>query len=96
AGTSPITKASGTKRVVLARFARNAWLGDACDRWAFSSLTRSPGARAYYDALRGRGQSHHAALRMLANRWVGILHGCLRHRQRYVEETAWTAREVAA
>jgi hypothetical protein len=96
AGTSPITKASGTKRVVLARFARNAWLADACDRWAFCSLTWSPGARAYYDALRARRQNHHQALRMLANRWVGILHGCLRHRSRYGEQIAWAARAVAA
>ena len=42
AGTSPITKASGHSRVVLARFARNRRLGDACDQWAFCSLTRSP------------------------------------------------------
>jgi hypothetical protein len=96
AGTSPITKASGTKRVVVARFARNAWLADACDRWAFCSLTKSPGARAYYDALRARQQEHHAALRTLANRLVGILHGCLRHRCRYAEEIAWAAREAAA
>jgi Transposase/Transposase IS116/IS110/IS902 family len=96
AGTSPITKASGTKRVVQARYARNAWLADACDRWAFCSLTRSPGARAYYDALRARRQDHHQALRMLANRWVGILHGCLRHRCGYVEEIGWAARVVAA
>jgi hypothetical protein len=95
AGTSPITRASGTKRVVVARFARNAWLADVCDRWAFCSLTRSPGARAYYDALRARRQNHHAALRMLANRWVGILHACLRHRCRYVEEIAWATAKAA-
>jgi hypothetical protein len=82
--------------VVIARFARNAWLADACDRWAFSSLTRSPGARAYYDALRARKLDHHPALRTLANRWVGIFHGCLRHRCRYVEEIAWAARVAAA
>jgi transposase len=96
AGTSPITKASGTKRVVAARFARNAWLADTCDRWAFSSLGCSPGARTYYDALKARQLGHHAALRALANRWVGILHGCLHHRQAYVEDIAWAARTVAA
>lgn len=56
AGTSPITKASGTRRVVLARFARNERLFDACYLWAFSSLTKSPEARRYYDAQRARGQ----------------------------------------
>lgn len=89
AGTAPITKASGTRQVVLARVARNRRLADACYLWAFSSLTRSAGARRYYDSLRGRGQTHHQALRALANRWVGILHGCLRYRTRYSEDIAW-------
>lgn len=89
AGTSPITKASGKSHVVLARFARNHRLGDALDQWAFCSLTRSPGARAYYDTLRSRGKTHHQALRQLANRWVGILHGCLESQARYEEEIAW-------
>jgi hypothetical protein len=96
AGTSPITKASGRKRVVLARYVRNQWLADSLPRWAFSSLTGSAGARRYYDALRARGQAHHAALRRLANRWVGILHACLQSRRRYVEEIAWPRLEVAA
>ena len=44
-GMSPITKASGTKRVVLARYARNRRLGDALFLQAYSALglTRSPG-----------------------------------------------------
>jgi transposase len=50
AGTSPITKASGKSRVVLARYARNRRLADACHLWAFSAITASPGARAFYDA----------------------------------------------
>jgi hypothetical protein len=43
AGTSPITRASGTKRIVLARFARNMRLADAIYLWAFASLSASPG-----------------------------------------------------
>ena len=38
AGTSPITKASGKKKVVLARYVRNKRLYDAIDQWAFCSL----------------------------------------------------------
>ncbi|GAA2092095.1 IS110 family transposase [Microlunatus panaciterrae] len=76
-GISPITKASGTKRVVLARYARNRRLGDALFRQAYSALRSSPGARAYYDQHRARGATHYQALRTLANRLVGILHGCL-------------------
>lgn len=89
AGTSPITKASGTRRVVLARFARNEHLFDACFRWAFCSLTQSPGARAHYDRQRAKGKTHSQALRHLANRLVGILDACLRHRQTYREAVAW-------
>jgi hypothetical protein len=56
---------------------------------ALSALTASPGARAFYDAQRAKGLSHHDALRRLANRLVGILHGCLKTRTLYDEDTAW-------
>ena len=96
AGTSPITKASGTRRVVLARYARNKRLADALHQQAWCALTASPGARAYYDAQRARGGTHHQALRTLANRLVGILDGCLRHRTTYDETIAWAHRTQAA
>jgi hypothetical protein len=96
AGTSPITRASGIRRVVLARYARNRHLADATHQWAFCALTASPGARAYYDAIRARGVSHHAALRQLGNRLVGILHGCLKTRTGYDEDTAWPSPTAAA
>jgi hypothetical protein len=88
-GMSPITKASGTKRVVLARYARNRRLGDALFRQAYSALQSSPGARAFYDRQRARGATHYQALRALANRLVGILHGCLRTGTLYDENRAW-------
>lgn len=89
AGSAPITRASGTRLVVLARVARNRRLADACYLWAFSALGASPGARRYYDARRARGATHHQALRALSNRLVGVLHGCLRHRCAYREDVAW-------
>ena len=58
----------------------------------FCSLTRSPGAREFYDQKRAAGDLHHQALRALANRLVGILHGCLKHRTPYNEHTAWAHR----
>ncbi|MDP8977601.1 MAG: IS110 family transposase [Actinomycetota bacterium] len=93
-GSSPITKASGKHRVVLARFLRNRRLADAITWWAFCSLTSSPGARAFYEHHRVNGDTHHQALRALSNRWVGILHGCLRHETAYDETTAWGHREA--
>jgi transposase len=89
AGTSPITRASGSRRVVLARYARNRRLADAVHQWAFCAMRGSPGARAYYQQLRERGTGHQAALRQLGNRLVGILHGCLKTRTAYDETTAW-------
>jgi hypothetical protein len=90
AGSAPITKASGRSLVVLARHARNRRLADALEQWAFCSLTRSPGARRYYDQLRARNKTHHQALRQLANRWVGILHTCLDRGVIYDEHLAWS------
>ena len=89
AGTSPITRTSGKKRVVLARHIHNDRLVDAIGLQAFAALRASPGARAYYDHLRARGVGHRAALRQLGNRLVGILHGCLKTRTPYREDTAW-------
>jgi hypothetical protein len=89
AGTSPITRASGKKRTVSARYARNDHLADAVHRQAFCALSSSPGARAYYDSLRDRKKSYNAALRQLGNRLVGILHGCLKTGTLYDEATAW-------
>ncbi|HET7355848.1 MAG TPA: IS110 family transposase, partial [Nocardioidaceae bacterium] len=90
AGTAPITKASGKKKIVLARYARNRRLGDALQQWAFCSLRGSPGATAYYRQLRARNIGHQAALRQVANRLVGILHGCLKTHTPYDEATAWS------
>jgi transposase len=89
AGTAPITRASGTRRVVLARVATNKRLRDALHLQAFTALTASPGARAYYDTRRADGHTHHQALRAVSNRLVGILHGCLRHGTHYDETAAW-------
>ena len=96
AGTSPVTKTSGTRRVVLARYARNRRLADALHQQAFAALSASPGARAFYDSHRARGATHHQALRALSNRLVGILDGCLRHRTSYHEATAWAHRTQPA
>ena len=92
AGTSPITRASGKHRVVLARYARNKHLANACYLWAFTSINPSPGARAFYDQRRAHGDTHNRATRALANRWVGILHGCLTNHTPYQEHTAWAHR----
>ena len=90
AGTAPVTRASGRSRRVTARRVRNKRLGDACHWWAFSTLTKSAGARVHYDRRRAAGDHHNAALRNLANKLLGRLWWCLQHQQPWDEDTAWS------
>jgi hypothetical protein len=76
--------------VVLSRHVRNRRLADACYLWAFSALTKSLGARAYYDRRRAAGDTHSKALRRLSNKLLGQLHHCLATGQTYDETAAWT------
>jgi hypothetical protein len=93
AGTSPLTIASGKKKTVHARYIRNKHLIDALHAQALSALTASPGARRYYDKLRDREIGHDDALRRVASRLTGILHGCLKTGTSYDEATAWPHRD---
>lgn len=94
AGTSPITRQSGKKRTVLARHVHNDRLVDALNTQAFAAVKASAGARVYYEQLRLRGAGHNAPLRQVANRLVGIAHGCLKTRTLYDEATAWAHHPV--
>lgn len=89
AGTAPVTRASGRSSYVKARKVRNKRLGDACHWWAFSTLTKSPGARAHYDRRRALGDTHNAALRNLANKLLGRLWWCIHNQQPWDESAAW-------
>jgi len=96
AGTAPITKESGRRRVVLARRARNRHprrrllpLGLLL---AHAIPRRPPLLRRPAPARK----THRQALRQLGNRWVGILHGCLERRESYHETLAWPEAERGA
>ncbi|WP_406492432.1 hypothetical protein OG936_03440 [Streptomyces sp. NBC_00846] len=80
---------------MTARYVRNDRLIDALIAQAFSTLRVSAGARTYYERQRARGIEFNAALRQLANRLVGILHGCLKTGTPYDEATAWSQRAHA-
>ena len=92
AGTAPVTIASGRSHYVKARKVRNKRLGDACHWWAFSMLTKSPGAREHYDKRRAAGDRHNAALRNLANKLLGRLWWCLVNNQPWDDDAAWPHR----
>lgn len=74
---------------MVARLARNKRLFDAAYQWAFCALTTSPGARSYYDDHDPGPHTSKVARRKLANKLMGILHGCLTHRTMYDEDLAW-------
>jgi hypothetical protein len=52
-------------------------------RWAFGTLTRSPGSRARYDERRTHGDRYAAALRIVGGRLLAGLHRCLATGQPY-------------
>lgn len=85
AGTAPVTRASGTLRVVAARFACQRWLRPALLPRALGALRRSPWARAFDDARRAAGPAHHQALRARAHRRLAVLDQLLATGQRYAE-----------
>jgi len=57
------------------------------------SRHQSVWANAYYEMQRGRGKSHHAALRALAFKWIRIIYHCWKQRELYDEETYLAALE---
>jgi transposase len=96
AGKAPVTRRSGRSELVVAcRLACNRHLANAVQQWAFCSLQESGWARAFYDAQRGRGKAHQAALRALGNRWLEVLWHCLMRGQRYDEATHVANRQRA-
>jgi transposase len=88
AGRAPVTRRSGRSEFTIARrLAYNRHLGEAVQQWAFCSLNRSAWARDYYNTKIAAGNTHHAALRKLGNRWLEVLWHCLRLGVPYNEAT---------
>jgi hypothetical protein len=86
AGRAPVTRRSGRSEFTIARrLACNRHLGEATQQWAFCSLSRSAWAREFYDTKIATGDTHHAALRKLGNRWLEVLWHCLRKGTLYDE-----------
>jgi Transposase/Transposase IS116/IS110/IS902 family len=72
-GSSPVTRRSGTKIVIHARYARNDRLADALFMQAERALPVSPGAKAYYDRRIARKSTHPQAIRAVS---TGSLESC--------------------
>jgi len=91
AGSAPITRASGKKKLVGRRFIKNDRLLAAGFLWAFSALQASPGADAHYRRRREAGDWHASAQRNLFNRMIGQLYHCLQTGQLFDEQHAFTS-----
>ena len=87
AGIAPVTERSGKTCWVHHRLACPKFLKQTFHEYADQSIRFSPWARAYYDQQRGRGNTHHAALRSLAFKWMRILFRCWKTRTPYDEAT---------
>ncbi|MGW8452456.1 IS110 family transposase [Streptomyces niveus] len=92
AGVVPVTWASGTEARVSLRRAANHHLRNALYQAAFCSLTRSPGAAAYYQQQRGRGATHNTALRNVGAKLLRCLYRCLERDLLYDESAAFPPR----
>ena len=85
-GIAPVTERSGKSHWVHWRLACPKFLRQSFHEFAAQSILFSTWARAFYDHLRSRGTSHHAAVRTLAFKWIRILFRCWKNRTPYQEQ----------
>jgi transposase len=85
AGTAPVTRQSGRRRVVSIRRACNMDLRSTLHLWADHSRVKCVWAQVYYEKKKQEGMGHAAALRCLAQRWIKILWRMWRDRVPYDE-----------
>lgn len=75
-GIAPVLERSGQRQWIHFRRACPKFLRQTFQEWAGHSIGSSDWARAYYQHQRTKGQSHHAAVRALAFKWIRILYRC--------------------
>lgn len=87
AGIAPVTSRSGNSAWIHWRWQCPTFLRQTFVEWAALTIPRSFWAKAYYQQQREKGQSHQAALRSLAFKWIRILFRCWQTRTTYDEST---------
>lgn len=85
AGVAPVTERSGKTSWVHWRWQCPTFLRQTFVEWAGQSIQHSFWARAFYQQQRERGNSHQAAVRALAFKWLRILFRCWQNRVPYDE-----------
>jgi transposase len=86
-GIAPVTEGSGKSKTIYRRRACPKFILQTFHEFADHSVARSRWARAYYLQQKQRGNSHHAAVRSLAYKWIRILFRCWKNQVVYNEDT---------
>ena len=84
-GIAPVVESSGKQEWIHWRWACPKFLRQTFHEYAWLSVRKSEWAKAYYDKQRGRGKSHHSAVRALAFKWIRIMYRCWKDRCPYDE-----------
>jgi transposase len=84
-GIAPVLERSGKRQRTRYRWACPKFLRQSFHEFAAFSRQRSVWAGRYYEQQRGRGKSHHQAVRALAFKWIRILFTCWQSRTPYDE-----------
>lgn len=84
-GIAPVKESSGKKHWVHWRWSCPIFLRQTFVEWANQSRHHCAWAQAYYRMQRQQGNSHPAAMRSLAFKWIRILFRCWQQREAYDE-----------
>ena len=82
-GIAPVKESSGKKNWVHWRWSCPIFLRQTFVEWANQSRHHCAWAQAYYRMQRAKGNSHPAAMRSLAFKWIRILFRCWKNREAY-------------
>lgn len=85
AGVAPVMERSGQSCWTRWHYFCPKFLRQTFHEYAGESMRHSFWARAYYEQQRAKGQSHHAAVRALAFKWVRIIFRCWQTKTNYDE-----------
>jgi len=95
-GIAPVREASGNQQWIHFRFSCPKFLRQTFHEFAALSTQHCQWAKEFYDRQKGKGNSHHAAVRALAFKWIRILFRCWQSRQTYHEQMYVAAQSARA
>ncbi len=84
-GVAPVTVSSGQKTWIHWRWQCAKFVRQTIIEWAAKSVRSSYWASLYYEQQRAKGNSHQAAVRALAFKWIRIVFKCWKDRVVYDE-----------